>query len=219
ELEDLWNQNYNDSRYNSYPYDAIVSFIFQEFGKDRIELQQLTALELGFGGGNNLKFLSEVGVNFFGIDAAPSAKKIAAKLLGLTDDARLKIGTFDALPYKDEMFDLVIDRQSIGHNDHSNIDEILLESKRVLKTGGHFFSIVHGLGSTDLKHGERRSGNTFYNFKHGNFSQSGMLTAFDEKNIQHVFGKYFKIKSIKRLIIEDIQEKSLLEQYEIRMEK
>lgn len=219
ELEQLWNKNYERGRVNKYPYDSVVSFVFQEFGTDRNKLSKLRALELGFGGGNNLLFLKNLGMSTRGIDAAPAAKDVAEKLLGTSDDHCLTTGDFKDLPYLREEFDLIIDRQSIGHNDEKDIDKILFEAHRTLKKGGKFISVVFGTMTSDLKFGKKRSEYTYDRFSNGNFSNSGMLTVFDEEKIKKTFGKYFHLTKVIRTVAEDLSSECSIEQYEVRMQK
>lgn len=55
-------------------------------------------------------------------------------------DANVMVGDFAALPYKEKLFDAVVDVVSLQHIDKKTSESALGEIKRVLKDKGLFFS-------------------------------------------------------------------------------
>ena len=53
----VWEKNYRNKRYNKYPFDLVVSFIFKNF-KNKIR-KNVKVLDLGCGGGNNSTLLQK----------------------------------------------------------------------------------------------------------------------------------------------------------------
>ena len=65
------------------------------------------------------------------------------------------------------MFDLVIDRQSIGHNREEKLHQILNEVHRVLKFDGYLYSNVFGQNTSDLVYAGRVKNNEYSEFSKG----------------------------------------------------
>ena len=67
------NKNYR----TLYPYDEVVTFIYQNKEKKR----NIKILELGCGTGNNVIFFSEIGFDVYGIDMSKTAIDYCKKRL------------------------------------------------------------------------------------------------------------------------------------------
>jgi SAM-dependent methyltransferase len=137
--EQCWESIYREGKqFNKYPFDFVVSFIHRHYPREK-DLSDVKVLEVGCGFGNNLFFVSDLGMSAFGVDgsdyAISKAKELALEK-GL--EVYLKVGSLDALPYEDETFDLIIDRSAIGQNPASAQRQIISECRRVLKRGGKF---------------------------------------------------------------------------------
>ncbi|MGT2906549.1 class I SAM-dependent methyltransferase [Streptococcus dentiloxodontae] len=98
----------------------------------------LTILDVGFGGGANLKQLAkQPQVKLFGIDVSAQAFKQTRKRLQKEISAGivyLQLGDVSALPFPDQTFDLIIATQT--HIYWDNLELGLAECRRVLKKGG-----------------------------------------------------------------------------------
>tara|TARA_B100000029_G_scaffold515820_1_gene624854 strand:- start:6794 stop:7414 length:621 start_codon:yes stop_codon:yes gene_type:complete len=102
-------------------------------------------LEIGIGSGHNLEFYDETKVKTVrGIDPAePSIKIAKQRLQNYNFPIKLDIGIAENLPYEDQSFDSVV----IGYSlcTIPNVDEAMLEVRRVLKNEGIFLFTEHGL--------------------------------------------------------------------------
>ena len=116
---------------------------------------------------------------------------------------KLEVGNFVDLPYESMMFDLVIDRQSIGHNREEKLHQILNEVHRVLKFDGYLYSNVFGQRTSDLVYAGRVKNNEYSEFSKGAFKNSHMLVAFTPELINTYFEAFDKV-DISRLA-ENIQ--------------
>lgn len=143
--EQAWEEIYSGQGFNhknNYPQDEIVRFIARSFFKIPFaQRKKIKILDLGCGWGNNLKFLTDQGFNAYGIDFSPAAIE-HSKII----NKNVFVGDIKKLPFENQMFDAVIDRCSIQHNNLQNIELIISEVYRVLKKEGKFYSVmVHKL--------------------------------------------------------------------------
>src|SRR5690606_4790997 len=143
--EQVWESNIYAKGHalNKYPYDNVVSFVFRNYPKS-LKRENIKILEIGCGAGNNLWFAAREGFNVTGIDGSASAIDFAQKrfnadgLLGI-----FSVADFTNLPFKDETFDIVIDRAAIVCVDKRCAVQAFNEVHRVLLTGGHLFSNLY----------------------------------------------------------------------------
>lgn len=101
-------------------------------------------LEIGFGTGLNLSYYPKHIQQLVAIDANPGVHKLAKKRIShssITVDHRVLNG--ESLPMTDNTFDSVVSTWTLCSI--ANIDQALQEIHRVLKPGGRFFFIEHGL--------------------------------------------------------------------------
>ena len=178
---------------NKYPYDSIVSFIFSNYGYlSKEERKNINILEVGCGAGNNIWFLSEEGFNTYGIDISPSAIKFCNNNLKDKNlKATINIGTFSKLPYKDNFFDIIIDRLAISH-DPEEINNTLMEVKRVLKPNGKFMSTMFSTDDDGYKLRENIiNNNGCLEVKDGYLKDLGPVYFLDDE--LSIIRKYFNI--------------------------
>ncbi|MCX7596470.1 MAG: class I SAM-dependent methyltransferase [Fischerella sp.] len=101
-------------------------------------------LEIGFGTGLNLSYYPEHIHKIIAIDANPGVKTLAQKRIqasSITVDHRVLNG--ENLPMADNTFDSVVSTWTLCSI--ANVEQALQEIYRVLKPGGQFFFIEHGL--------------------------------------------------------------------------
>jgi ubiquinone/menaquinone biosynthesis C-methylase UbiE len=106
-------------------------------------------LEIGFGTGLNLPYYPRTLQKLTAIDANPGMNALAQKRLqasAITVDYQVLNG--ETLPIADATFDSVVSTWTLCSI--ANVSQALQEIYRVLKPGGRFFFIEHGL-SNDLK--------------------------------------------------------------------
>jgi len=148
-------------------------------------------LDLGCGAGNNAKFLAENGFDVYGIDGSETAVKICEERFrkwGLK--AHFIRGDFLSLPYKNDFFDLIVDRESLCANRTVHIKKIIDDIFRKLKPAGFFISFMfnefhpnkssfRGTGRVHLANMEEILG-WLSNFKIENIARHSLTGLFDE---------------------------------------
>ena len=101
-------------------------------------------LEIGFGTGLNLSYYPESIRNLVAIDANPGVHVLAQKRIQkshITVDNRVLNG--EKLPIADNTFDSVVSTWTLCSI--AKVEQALQEIYRVLKPGGKFFFVEHGL--------------------------------------------------------------------------
>ncbi|QXV65292.1 class I SAM-dependent methyltransferase [Mucilaginibacter sp. 21P] len=102
-------------------------------------------LDAGCGGGRNIIYFLQNGFNIHGIDpnaeAIEQVKQMAAILAPTLPADNFKVAAAEALPYEDNIFDLVISSAVLHFaNDHNHFDAMLRSMWRVIKPGGYLFA-------------------------------------------------------------------------------
>ena len=101
-------------------------------------------LEIGFGTGLNLSYYPEAIEKIVAIDANPGVHELAQKRIEKTSrtvDHRILNG--ESLPMADCSFDSVVSTWTLCSI--ANVEQAISEIYRVLKPGGKFFFVEHGL--------------------------------------------------------------------------
>ena len=206
-MNSIWERNYKNKRYNKYPFDSVVSFIFRNFNnkkKDKIKI-----LDLGCGGGNNSYFIAKEGFDLYAVDGSDESINITRNKLSFYDKNKIIKSYFQKLPFKRNFFDCVIDRQSLSCNKIKDIEKIVNEIYRILKSDGKYLGLVYSLEHPQLKFGLKLKdniykgvviGSDYNNFKKGTFNKSGQIHFFSEKEIFNLFSKFKKINITKQII-------------------
>jgi SAM-dependent methyltransferase len=195
---------------NRYPFGDLVSFFYQAlaFLEERpVDRNNIKVLDLGCGAGNNLFFLAREGYDAYGIDGSKSACKIAKKFLkkeGLV--AKITDGSFSDLPYEDELFDVVIDRESTYCG---AFEERVLWWNNIykkIKPGGVFLSFSFSVDNPFYKLAREQNiatkldEFTYKDFNYGTFMNTGVVNFLDENRMNQLFKQFDIIKSYKHLL-------------------
>jgi ubiquinone/menaquinone biosynthesis C-methylase UbiE len=162
---EYWESLYQGGHGALYPWDEVVSFVFRQKPKD-VPHQRISILEVGCGIAPNLWFAAREGFKVAGVDISQSAISVARKRFedeGLTGDFR--ISHFFPLPFADRSFDMVIDRAAMTYLPHDDFRVAVSEIRRVIKSGGSFFSAVY----SGPCHGTCRGSNHFEQSRHLDF--------------------------------------------------
>lgn len=185
-----WDKEHYHGRYNKYPFTEVVSFVMRTYGnaEDRTKIR---ILDLGCGGAHHLLFLAKEGFDYYGIDGATESIQIATEVLKKNnfDVSKLRVGTFEDLPYEDNFFDCVIDRGSLICNRIADLSPIIDQIHRVMKPGGKCFNMMlHETNS--IKNGARSLGNNDYMDFTGRLKGANVLHFTNSKEVQTIFSKF-----------------------------
>jgi ubiquinone/menaquinone biosynthesis C-methylase UbiE len=117
---------------------------FSEYRKEVLSQVYGDVLEIGFGSGLNLPHYPERIETLTTIDANPGMNSLAQKRIQSSSiQVDNKVLNGENLPMPDHSFDTVVSTWTLCSI--ANVDQALQEIHRVLKPGGKFFFIEHGL--------------------------------------------------------------------------
>ena len=196
-----WEENIysKGKQLNLYPFDLLVSVVFKKFLNVPFEERKNTkVLDLGCGAGNNTKFLAENGLDVYALDGSESVINVCKQRFS---DWNLKAdfvcGDFLDLPYNDDFFDLIIDRESMCANNFNHIEKIVEGVHKKLKKGGIFISFFYSSFHPDKEYGKEIEPNTYDEFTGGCFYEASKIHFLDLKEIQSLY-KDFTIENVMR---------------------
>jgi SAM-dependent methyltransferase len=201
--EDLYMQGGGFLRY---PADWVVRFQ-NMYLKDSIP-EKSRILDYGCGSGNNSVFLLQKGYEVFGVDVAPSFKKLIKMNLNLNHlDASL-INNFDIinsddiyLDYPDNHFDFILSNQVLYYmSSVKHLKKVCLELKRVLRPNGVVFFTMMGTQNYYITHflkqihSDRVYEVRIEDEKHRlNGTQEHVLITKDEQDLCYLFDSFKSI--------------------------
>lgn len=189
---------------NRYPFDDVVSFIFNNVPSPA-NRRAMSVLEVGSGAGNNLWFLSREGFRTSGIEGSETAVKVARERLDAEKlEADIRVGDFTVLPWEDETFDIVIDRESITHNTRRDIERAFAEVYRTLKPGGLFLSVLFSTEHASASLGVDEGDGSIADFRAGYFADIARTFFASGSDIDAFFTKFrIEKKLASRMIDQD----------------
>lgn len=141
-------------------YSKVIIPFFYDFSMDSEQINQgrksilskITEekiLEIGFGTGINLKFYPENVKHIIGIDANEGMLKQAEQKIS---QSKIKIEIIhqssESLPFEDESIDAVLSTYTLCSI--KNVNSALKEIYRVIKPGGKYYFLEHGLADKPL---------------------------------------------------------------------
>jgi len=101
-------------------------------------------LEIGFGTGLNLPYYPKHIQKLITIDANPGMNALATKRIQASDIVvEYQVLNGENLPFEDQSFDSVVSTWTLCSI--ANVEQALKEIYRVLKPGGKYFFVEHGL--------------------------------------------------------------------------
>lgn len=193
--------------------EELLKNVIQENGKG------VYILEVGCGKGNNLLPLMEKGFRVYGIDLSEAAvenlKCEGEKRSVFLEKEQAVVGNMNGLPYVNDFFDFVLDREALTHNKKEDIVKSVSEIKRVLRAGGKFISIdLFGENHPDKKFGKEICSGTFDFFSEGSLKNSEMIHFFSLEEIKEVFSVFVNV-GVKRNIVTNEQGNVLSEMFSV----
>lgn len=213
----LWETNVygQGKQLNKYTWGEVYYYTNRYFLSQPGLPKKARILELGSGTGNNLIFFASGGMDVFGVEASKTACEIAEKRLKKFKGLNKRIVCSDfcktPLPFKNNFFDLIVDRGSLTHNTSSDITKVISDCYRMLKPGGLVFSI-HFFSDKDsrFRRGKEVEKNTFKNIGGFTFADVPMVHFSNLKEI---------LKLYKKFSIEFIEERTFERHYPYKGEK
>ena len=136
-------------------YGNIDIYLFDQLLKGRFD-DCRKIIDIGCGGGRNLRYFLQNGYEVHGIDANSEAieyvKQLSAELAPANPESNFVVTTAEELPYPDGFFELAI-CSAVLHfaTSHAHFDAMLRSVWRVLKPGGFLFArLASDIGIEDL---------------------------------------------------------------------
>lgn len=217
-----WNKIFEDNEWGKYPPEELVRFIARNFYQYKNK-QDIKILEIGSGTGANIWFLAKEGFDVYGIDGSEiGIEKTKTRLNKENLKAKLYIGDVMKLPFRDNIFDGVIDNECIYANNYKDSKIIMNEVYRVLKPEGLFYSKTFMVGTYGYGEGKKleEEKNTFYDIEEGGLrSGYGIVRYTDEEEINDLYGSKLKINSLDSLIRTDRNKKFTIKEWIIICQK
>ena len=211
--KEIWENRYKSNvGIAKWPYDDIVSMVMQKFGAI-IDKKKVNILDYGCGGGNNYRFLCEEGFNAFGCDISSSAIKHTLNLVG--DEYHKNLCIIDSdeqknLPYSDNFFDAIIDRESLCQSSFNGIKLRINDFARILKPKGYYFGIAFNDHHPDIGSASFLGNGDYDNFKKGLFFNQGRRHLFSTNEIIYLFNNwkinYLLNKKIESVISNNVEQ-------------
>ncbi len=123
---------------------GMSSAAFSKYRQETLENVKGDVLEIGFGTGVNLSYYPEEIHRIVTVDVNPGVHKLAQKRIQTSSVAvEHYILNGECLPMAAETFDSVVSTFTLCSI--TNVEQALKEIYRVLKPGGQFFFVEHGL--------------------------------------------------------------------------
>jgi len=156
-------------------------------------------MEVGFGSGPNLWFAAREGFKVAGVEGSSSAVNFALerfKCEGLSGD--LRVGDFTSLPFDDDSFDLVIDRESLCCVGAEAQKQAVAEIYRCLRKGGRFLHNAYGDSHSSMRAGELGPDGLINNITHGSLVGVGQLHFTSRSEINERFADGWSLLQVQR---------------------
>ncbi len=140
--EHIWEKEYQDPKLvtlSNEPAQSFKDFVRFLRKEKKLELSNLSILDLGCGNAKNSFYLAEQGVNnrIVGVEISETALKHAKQLAPRGEFLKQSIGR--PLPFEDATFHIILDVTSSNSLSESEREVYLKEIQRLLKPGGYFF--------------------------------------------------------------------------------
>lgn len=151
-------------------------------------------LEVGFGNGNNTRFLATLGLAIAGTEIHDDiCATIGSQLRAAGLEADLRVGTNRALPFESDRFDFLVSWNVLHYEGtEEGIRAGLREYARVLKPGGRLFLSTTGPEHKILNGAETLGGHRYRIGRRDDFRAGEVHFFFDAPNyVHHYFTETF----------------------------
>lgn len=196
-MDPIWNILHQQG-WGKYPNESLVRFVcrYKRAAGDDFNAKN-KVLDVGCGGGANLKMIVDEGFDATGVDGSAEAIQNATAFVG-PNRARYAVGDFLDLEniFKDRAFNIICDNVSICSNTLSVIETILSQINTLLAPEGWFYSSCFSTDTLGYGDGEELEPDTFTNIKSGALQKVGTVHFFNEASVRATYEKFFAIQSI-----------------------
>lgn len=199
DFDPIWDEWYESGRVNKYPWESVISFIFKYSPKDK-KRKDIKILELGSGSGPNLWFAAREGFSVTGLEGSKAAVEYSRKrFLDENLEGNFLVGDFTKpLPFKDNEFDLIIDRGSLVCVGWSNHVKTVKEIQRVLKPGGSFHYNGYTDSNTSFYASDKIDDGLVNNITAGTLQGVGQLMFLSYSDVKRLFSDNWDIIDMSR---------------------
>jgi len=197
-FDPIWEEKYAAEHVQNYPWDMVVSFVFRNAPRDR-PWSEIKIMEVGFGSAPNLWFAAREGFKVAGVEGSSSAVDFALERFkrdGLSGD--LRVGDFTSLPFDDDSFDLVIDRESLVCVGAEAQKQAVAEVHRCLRKGGRFLHNAYGDSHSSMRAGELGADGLINNIAGGTLVGVGQLHFTSRTEINERFADGWNLLQVQR---------------------
>lgn len=204
--ETFWEGKYAGGHRQGYPWDMVVSFLMRAprvLGRPATEIR---VLELGCGTGANLWCAAREGFEATGVDISATAIDGAKAMFAAEGLAgRFVQSGFSPLPFEDARFDIVIDRGALTCVTLPEIQAALDETRRVLGSGGLFFSQGFSTDHASMASGEAVPGakGTRRQMTRGTLAGLAQITFLDREDIGALFDTGWTLTQLQHVTIRE----------------
>jgi ubiquinone/menaquinone biosynthesis C-methylase UbiE len=216
----FWENKYKDGFVQYYPWDTIVSFVFNNAPKNKPR-NEVNILEVGCGTASNLWFAAREGFNVTGIDVSQSAIEFAKNKFKEDDlKGNFSVNEFNALPFEKESFDLVIDRAALTCVGRAVANEAINEIYRVLNMNGRFFFNPYSDLHSSFPSGYLDNSGLTQNITQGTLVGNGPICFYSREQVILNIEK-FKLKNLQHMQYEELlnKDKSVHAEWRVIAEK
>lgn len=202
-FDPIWEEKYSRGHSQQYPWDIVVSYIFNNFPREK-KKEQVKILEVGCGTGANLWFAAREGFSVTGVDGSASAIEYAKNRFAADNlSGDFRVNNFTNLSFDDESFDLVIDRGALVCCGFSGGRQAVEEIYRVLKPKGKFLFNPYSDKHSSSVSGENGPDGVRINISEGALKGVGQLCFYTRKDIDALFEKKWEILSLEHMTTVD----------------
>lgn len=190
----IWDEIYEaGSQLNRYPFSSIVTFLYRHAQRDRPRAD-VRILEIGCGAGNNLWFAAREGFSVTGLDGSAAAIEFARSRF--SDEGlggSFVQGDFTALPFKDNSFDIVLERGAISMAPRTAARKAVDEAARVLRPGGLMYAEIYSDRATTRG---RKGEHGLLLDTEGPYGGNGQMAVYGRNGIESLFDSALEITGL-----------------------